>query len=154
MICVLGQLELFSDNILDRGVAVVVVLFFLWGLAWSARQLLGKEGAIPQISTTLIELKDLHASQQVQCTRHAASMEHMAPIKEGVGRAVEASESVAESWAGQDAEQFKVIPVLDALLKGVDAAEAVTAKCDCDFQNEVRSLRAEILTIKGKIQSG
>jgi len=153
-IAIMAQ-DLFDPKLWEHGTSIVVVAVFLWLVIWFARQLAGKDGAIPKITTTLIELKDLGVNQQTLCTRHSNAMDIIAQWGDKVEGAANHSKEMHDTWAHVNTDEFRVIPALDAMMSACDTCERVSSHCEHgeEVAKEIRQLKGEIVNIKARVRN-
>ena len=108
--------------------------------------------------TTLVQLKDLAANQQQLCGRHAVALEivgtELVGVEGKLDKAVDATAAMANQWGNKNHKEYQTVPVLDAMLHTIDAAEALAAKCGCECGEELRALRGKIADEKTQMQRG
>ena len=152
----------------NQGVAIGVLSFIGGCWLWYLKRTYGKEGTETRRtessieceklnSATLIELKDLAASQQRQCGRHALSMETVETELDSVDgkldAVIESSKSIADEWADVNHKEFRTPPILDAIVRVIKTVEALEKKGWRDCEGELRELRGEIEEIKARMKA-
>ena len=166
----IGQIPKLWFDILDHSVALAVVLFFGVALWWGARRLFGDNGLITESmkvsseavktnTETLTQLKEHHVSQFQLCSRHAQAMEDVSGgqqmLDAKITATLVATQGLAAAWASEHSDQFKVAPVLDAMLLAVDTASMMAERFErSDFISDLTDLRRDIKLIRSRVDVG
>ena len=161
---------------LNHSVAIGVLVFIGSAAMWWLKRTYGADGTATKLAesriacdeknsetmagnrTTLVQLKDLAANQQQLCGRHAVALEivgtELVGVEGKLDKAVDATAAMATQWGNKNHKEYQTVPVLDAMLHTIDAAEALAAKCGCECGDELRALRGKIADEKTQMQRG
>ena len=63
-------------------------------------------------------------------------------------------ENMHNTWGEVNPMEFRVPPVLDAMMHTIETAEGLASKCGCDCTTELRDLRKKIEDVKSKMEGG
>jgi len=132
----LAQTELLSGKLFERGIATVVVAVFLWLIIWYSQRLAGKDGTLPTIAETLVQLKDLSSNQQTLCSQHTAAMVSVASTLDIVS------------------DRSQITPELDAMLAACDTWSRISRKYNADEEvtADIDALKDAIVRIRDRVR--
>ena len=107
---------------------------------------------------TLVELKDLAARQQQLCGIHSTGIvqitTELTAVEDKLDITVDATEAMANQWGDKNHKEYRTEPVINSILHAIDTVEKLTAKCDSDYSEDLRLLRAKIQDEKTQMQRG
>lgn len=124
---------------------------------------------------TLVELKNVMVAQQSSCDKHANAVTHICAVEESLLHSFDREviiatedrkkilkqvdehtgyhENMHETWGKVNPMEFRVPPVLDAILHIIDTAEELAPKGDTDCIEKLRELRKNVKGVKDKMKT-
>jgi len=161
-------------ELMNHSVAIAVLLFVGTTIRWYLKRTYGKDGTDTKLveaqtqcelknsetmagnATTLVEIKNLAASQQELCRQHVGGLQQVGDELVQLNQGVQANRESAERFEVlyKSPRHYKTTYLVDLAGELIDTFARIAKKNGLDFDTDLESLRARITAVKHEMHEG